>query len=165
MRKGKHNSLVISNNNEDRIERGRSYIYTIVQEIASGDILKLLIEPTDGFDHVHLLLSIGGTGKARVRYYKNPTITDKGTESLKAPTNLIERSIYPVLFYYDVTTSDDGEQLSDELLPGGGRNDDVQIGSEGSPFIIDGDSKILIAIENFDNNAYNFGFRLISSWG
>lgn len=112
--------LVVIKSVHHWMHQGKFFQADYVDEALADDgTMELLVRLDAGEGgHMRFRASIGGDG--RLQLFEGPTVSSAGTGLTVFNRNRRSSNAADISVYHTPTTSDDGDALSDEIIPGGG---------------------------------------------
>jgi len=140
---------IVLSHEDNMVEEGK--FFTAFKKITGLDNTDTAyIHIKTGSNHIHAGAVIIGAKATEVGYFRNPTITDDGTEIEPNGNNMTINKVPTTKIYHTPTVTDDGKQLDGGYL--GTSQGAVKIGGESSlvdHWIMASNSSYLLKITSF----------------
>lgn len=118
MQKGRATGFPSINIVHERIHRGQLFVVQLVDEaLANNGNLDILVRPNGR--SLHARGSAQSGGDARIRIYENTTFSAAGSIVTPIDRNRVTKNAVTGLFTSAPTITDVGDQLAEQLVPGG----------------------------------------------
>lgn len=155
-------ALVVQGMVHRMIHRGLLFETSHVDEsVADNGVVEILITTAAG-QSAHMRFTAAAGGDARVALFENPTVSDAGTGISEVNRNRNSSNTADTAVTHTPTTSDDGTQLMDHLLPGGSGFFATGGGAESSfeEYILKASEQYLFRVTNISGAAQPVGVAL-----